>query len=117
MTRGNLARRALCLAPLAVAGCMSGQRADTAGSATVAESAAMIAAVQTALEGNVSGTAEAWQDGASGSQGSVLPTRTFRTVSGLICRDYTVIVTDDGATAAEERTACRDSDGQWKDAG
>jgi surface antigen len=108
-----LLRWSACLAAVATAGCMSG-RQESAGSAAATDSAT---ALQRALEENVSGVAEAWHDPASGSHGSVLPTRTFRTVSGLVCRDFTVTVTVSGVTRAEDGTACRDSDGQWKNAG
>ena len=91
--------------------------AGGSASPSMTASPAVAAALQAALDNNRSGVAQPWQDPFTGLGGSVLPMRTFRTTSGLICRDYTVIVAESGGTRTEDGTACRDSDGLWKDAG
>ena len=117
MIAANAPRRAsaFLLAALA-AGCVQGVR-ETAQAVPATDSIAVRSAIQTALESNPSGTAQSWEDSSQGVHGSVLPTRTYRTVSGLFCREYTVLVVDGGATDAAQGTACRDSDGVWKDVG
>lgn len=66
-------------------------------------------ATQIVLESHVSGAPFTWVDNKSGQTGTVTPVRTFKTKTGLFCRDYE-IRTDDGG--AENRSACR-SQGVW----
>lgn len=101
--------------PLAVAGCMSST--EGARGVSAANNTAIKAAIQQALESNESGMAQRWSDPATSSSGSILPVRTYQTSVGLFCRDYTVIIEQGGETRAEQGTACRDTDGMWKDVG
>ncbi len=70
--------------------------------------------VQIALETAVSGTRLAWENPASGHSGSVRPIRTFKSTSGLYCRDYDETLTIEKRTERYTDTACRDSDHVWK---
>lgn len=73
------------------------------------------ATVQEALETQRSRASLSWTDEDDGSRGEVTPLRTFRTTAGYYCREYVEVVETaaDGRTQ-RQRTACRDSDGQWK---
>ncbi len=104
-----------CLTAMLLGGCLS---LNSGGSGNgPARSGVVRTAIQIALEGNPSGVAESWQDAATGHQGTVLPVRTYQTQSGLFCRDYTVTFVEDSGTRSESDTACRDTNGVWKDVG
>lgn len=67
-----------------------------------------------ALERNPVGQSSTWSNPDSGHSGTVTPTRTVHTSSGLPCRDYETTVTIDGRTETAVGRACRQSDGTWK---
>jgi len=47
-------------------------------------------ATQIVLEGHLSGSPHEWFDAISGKTGTVRPVRTFKTKSGVFCRDFEV---------------------------
>lgn len=69
--------------------------------------------VQNALENVLSGTVLSWQNPVSGHSGSVKPVRTFRSKSGLYCRDYDETLSIGDRTETYTDAACRGADGQW----
>jgi len=66
-------------------------------------------ATQIVLEGHLSGSPHDWFDAISGKTGTVTPVRTFKTKSGVFCRDFEVR-TKDGEV--NKGRACR-SQGVW----
>lgn len=75
------------------------------------------AAVQTALETRQKGDAQNWHVRGV-ARGSVIPRRTWRSVSGHWCREFEETVRlDDGRVQTVIATRCRGADGQWKLAG
>ncbi len=69
--------------------------------------------VQYALEHLTSGTSTTAL--IYGTQVRVMPTRTWKSVTGHYCRQYEITVTEPGADPDRaEWTRCRDSDGIWK---
>ncbi len=69
--------------------------------------------VQYALEHLTSGISTASL--INGTQVTVMPTRTWKSVSGHYCRRYEITVTAPGADPDhDEWTRCRDGDGVWK---
>ncbi len=70
-------------------------------------------AVQYALEHLTSGISTASL--IKGTQVTVMPTRTWKSVTGHYCRRYEITVTEPGADPDHgEWTRCRDGDGVWK---
>jgi len=71
------------------------------------------ATVQHALETLPSGDSAAAQ--IDGSRFSVMPTRTWKSVSGHYCRVFELTVLSPGGTADRAQgMRCRDGDGMWK---
>ncbi len=69
--------------------------------------------VQYALEHLTSGISAAAL--IKGTQVTVMPTRTWKSVSGHYCRRYEITVTEPGTDPDHgEWTRCRDGDGIWK---
>ncbi len=82
---------------------------------------ALPAQAETPLEGTVQYALENLTSGRStaalidGTQVTVMPTRTWKSVTGHYCRRYEIIVTEPGADPNHgEWTRCRDADGTWK---
>lgn len=71
-------------------------------------------ALQDAMETLKSGMTYNWEDGSSGSYGSITPLRTFRIKTGHFCREYREKVARGNAVVSASRIACRDTDGIWK---
>ncbi len=70
-------------------------------------------AVQYALEHLTSGISTA--SVVEGAQITVMPTRTWKSVTGHYCRRYEITVTEPGADPNHgESTRCRDGNGIWK---
>ena len=71
--------------------------------------------VQEALETAQSRTSLSWIFVEDGSRGEITPLRTYRSTTGVYCREYVEVVesSDEGRTM-RQRTACRDMDGLWK---
>jgi surface antigen len=70
-------------------------------------------AVQQALETRRSGDQYRWAEGAR-THGSVVPLRTYKSVSGHYCREFRELVVVDGGPRIERQAiACRDGDGVW----
>ena len=71
------------------------------------------AAVQYALEHLTSGISTASR--VNGIEVTVMPMRTWKSVSGHYCRRYEITITKPGADPDHgEWTRCRDGDGAWK---
>ena len=69
--------------------------------------------VQYALENLTSGTSTAAL--IDGTEVTVMPTRTWKSVSGHYCRRYEITITEPGADPDHgEWTRCRDGDGVWQ---
>ena len=79
-----------------------------------ADRLAMQRSTQTALEKNKTGTKSTWRNPDSGNEGTVTPTRTYRTDSGQYCREYQQTITVGGKTEQGYGRACRQPDGSWR---
>ena len=79
-----------------------------------ADRLAMRRSTQTALEKNRTGAASAWRNPDSGNEGTVIPTRTYRTGQGQYCREYRQTITVGGKTEQAYGRACRQPDGSWR---
>ena len=70
-------------------------------------------AVQYALENLTSGISTVSL--IEGTEVTVMPTRTWKSVTGHYCRRYEITVTEPGSDPdRREWTRCRDSDGIWR---
>lgn len=67
-----------------------------------------------ALEFSPSGSRVEWKNPDSGNQGSVTPTRTFKSDSGMYCREYVQEIIIGGEKKKAYGKACRQPDGNWK---
>ena len=82
---------------------------------------ALVAQAETPLEGTVQYALENLTSGRStaalidGTQITVMPTRTWKSVTGHYCRRYEITITEPGANPDHgEWTRCRDGDGVWQ---
>lgn len=66
------------------------------------------------LETAQSGNAVTWSNPDSGNQYTVTPTRTYRKSNGQYCREFTTWGWIGGYEQELHGTACRQSDGSWK---
>ncbi len=71
------------------------------------------AAVQHALETQLSGRAVDWHNARSGNGGTVFPIRTFKSVEGAWCREYAHRFGAVSGTITRHAIACREADGDW----
>jgi surface antigen len=67
-----------------------------------------------ALESAPSGASVAWQDPDGYSQGYYQPQRTWRSQSGVYCREFQQTVVIGGREQQAYGTACRQPDGSWR---
>lgn len=67
----------------------------------------------TAFEKMPSGVSSTWNNPDSGNGGSVTPTRTYQTNTGMYCREYQTTVNVGGQVQNAYGTACRQPDGSW----
>ena len=79
-----------------------------------ADRLAMRRSTQSALERNRSGAATAWRNPDSGNEGTITPTRTYKTEAGRFCREYRQTITVGGKTEQGYGRACRQPDGSWR---
>ena len=70
--------------------------------------------LQLSLELDPSGSERRWFGSASGHGGAARPLRTFRTASGIHCRDFRQTVRLGGHRGEAFGTACRRPDGHWR---
>ena len=75
---------------------------------------AMDAALNKALEVNLSGNELAWQNPDSNRSALFTPVRTYQDKSGKYCREYRKDVTATGQTETTYGLACRTDEGAWK---
>jgi surface antigen len=68
-----------------------------------------------ALESAPTGQQTTWRNPDTNSQYTVTPTRTYE-AGGAPCREFTVNANVDGKPETVKGTACRQSDGSWKEA-
>ena len=66
-----------------------------------------------ALERGASGRPVAWSNPDNGRRGEIVPGAAYRR-SGSDCRDYVHTVTIDGRQETLRGSACRNSDGTWR---
>ncbi len=71
---------------------------------------------QRGLETLVSGTMTSWSDPDRFASGTVMPLRTFRTTSGLFCREFEELIAIKGAVDRYRLVGCRSPDGVWRPA-
>lgn len=70
---------------------------------------------QDALEYNRLWQVSEWRNPRSGSAGSVMPVRTYRTGQGRHCREFETTLSVAGEDARRAiRRACREDDGTWR---
>ncbi len=69
---------------------------------------------QSTLEYKPSGGTAAWVNPDTGASGSVTPTETYISQSGLPCRNFTQTITVDGQRENIQANACRQQDGSWQ---
>lgn len=67
-----------------------------------------------ALEYSRTGDTVAWHNPDTGNEFEVTPTRTYSANNGSACRDYTTDAWIDGRKETIVGTACRQSDGSWR---
>lgn len=79
-----------------------------------ADRLAMQQSTQVALEKNKTGTKSTWRNPDSGNEGTITPTRTYKTDSGQFCREYQQTITVGGKTEQGYGRACRQPDGSWR---
>ena len=79
-----------------------------------ADRLAMQQSTQTALEKNKTGVKSTWRNPDSGNEGTVTPTRTYKTQAGQFCREYQQTITVGGKTEQGYGRACRQPDGSWR---
>ena len=72
------------------------------------------AKTQDALETSPTGQPTVWRNPDTGSEYKVLPTRTYKTGDDQDCRDFTTWAVIDGYEEEVQGTACRQSNGTWK---
>jgi surface antigen len=126
---------AAALAMLALAGCQSGARTDTAmlvGSIKTAGALAnglagnqigrdldaadrrtALAAEYRALEFGRTGASTPWSDGRTGRYGTVVPGTAYK-LNDTTCREYTHTIHSGGREESAQGTACRSADGAWQ---
>ena len=73
----------------------------------------MAEANQRALETSKTNSGVNWVNPDSGNSGTITPTRTYESASG-VCREFTQSVMVGGRSQQAYGTACRQSDGSWK---
>ena len=66
------------------------------------------------LETAPTGSSVPWRNPDSGNSGTVTVDRTYERSTGQYCRDYRQTVEIDGQTEILTGTACRQSDGTWR---
>ena len=71
-------------------------------------------ALFTALEKHPSGQTIAWTNPDTGTSGNITPVRTFKSKSGLWCREYDSMLTRDEGLESLRAIACREPQGTWK---
>jgi len=69
---------------------------------------------QSTLEYKPTGGTAAWVNPDTGASGSVTPTSTYISQSGLPCRKFTQTITVDGQREDIPATACRQQNGTWQ---
>ena len=69
---------------------------------------------QSTLEYKPTGGTAAWVNPDTGASGSVTPTGTYISQSGLPCRNFTQTITVDGQREDIQATACRQQNGTWQ---
>lgn len=67
-----------------------------------------------ALEFSPSGSSVEWNNPDSGNGGSFSPTKTFKSNSGMYCREFQQDVNIGGKNQRAYGTACRQPDGSWQ---
>jgi hypothetical protein len=104
---------------LVLAGCVRATAptpAPLSSELTTADAATADQAMQRALETLVSGTMTSWSDPDQYVVGTIMPLRTFRTASGLYCREFEESISIRGAVDRYQLVGCRSPAGTWRPA-
>ena len=88
-------------------------RGDIGKLLTVPDQLALTRTTQTTLETVPIGTQGSWRNPESGSNGTVIPTRTYQKSNGAYCREFTQRIEIRGRSQEAVGTACRELDGTW----
>ena len=65
------------------------------------------------LQNGASGETATWNNGRTGTEGTITPLRTFLDTQGRICREYDAEISVQGETVAGRETACMTEAGHW----
>lgn len=106
--KGQLAATAIGTLLGALVGSEAGKSLDRADKLYAASTS------QSALESNRSGQVSQWSNPDTGNSGSVTPTRTYRSKSGQVCREFQQTIIVGGREENGFGTACREADGSWR---
>ena len=101
----------MLLAGVLLAGCAGTAATDARREA---DNAIRLAARADALENRKSGEGANWHNPESGSRGTVVPTRTFKSDYGEDCREFQETVTVGDRTDVYNGISCRRQDGAWR---
>ena len=69
---------------------------------------------QAALETRPSRAPSRWHNPDTGNAGAITPARTYRSASGIYCREYQLTVTAGGRTGQAHDSTWRQPDGAWR---
>ena len=69
---------------------------------------------QHALETQKVGETSSWTNPDSGHKGEVTPTRTYESLDGVPCREFTQTIYVEGDYEQVDGKACRNSEGSWE---
>lgn len=106
--KGQLAATAIGTLLGAMVGSEAGKSLDKADKLYAARTS------QSALEGNRTGQSSQWSNPDTGHSGSVTPTRTYKSKSGEVCREFQQTIVVGGREENGFGTACREADGSWR---
>jgi surface antigen len=111
-------RRLLVLLTIAAGGCTTVDGAvppfEGQNPASAMEIRAGAATVQAVLERYPSGTVGVWIDPETEITGTITPIRTYRSASGIYCREFVSEMERANHKFSEEAVGCRTGDGVWE---
>ena len=70
--------------------------------------------LQQALETHLSGELAEWRNARNGNHGFVRPVRTYKTKSGVFCREFEEYFYVGGRSDLQRGAACRTASGDWQ---
>ncbi len=102
---------AILLAAAFLAGCAGTSATDPQAAA---DNAIRLTVRAEALENSKSGEGTNWHNPETGSRGTIVPTRTYKSSYGEDCRDFQETVTVGDRTDVYNGASCRGQDGTWR---